>query len=131
MNQNILSSAGFSGRDTPSLPPIDLETMQNVSTEYPPIQNKRLAPKGKSGIPVYSGRKTPSMNGVKGQSRNANLNRSKSFDGIDRNDRNFKDMNNRYRGSLSRAGNHPRMSRAYSDHSPTRLPPISPGRRAP
>ena len=95
------------------------------------MQNKRLAPKGKSGIPIYSGRKTPAMNGPKGPKRNPNLDRGKSFDGIDRNERAYKDRDSRYRhrGSLSRAGNHPRMSRAYSDSSLTRLPPISPGRR--
>ena len=115
------------------MPPIDHENLQNVHVEYPPKQGKRLAPKGRSGIPIYSGRKTPSMNGLKGPKRSPNLHRGKSFDGIDRNERNYKDRDNRYRsrGSLSRAGNHPRLSRAYSDNSITRLPPISPGRRAP
>ena len=107
--------------------------MKSVPVEYQPKQGKRLAPKGRSGIPVYSGRKTPSMNGPNGPKRSPNLNRGKSFDAIDRHERNHKDRDNRYRnrGSLSRAGNHPRLSRAYSDNSLTRLPPISPGRRAP
>ena len=98
------------------------------NTDYLPKQNKRLAAKGKSGIPVYAGRKTPSMIG---QNKRPNLNRVKSFDKIERDERNYKERDHRYSrgGALSRAGNHPRLSRAYSDNSLTRLPPISPGRR--
>ena len=128
-----ISSADLSGRVTPhspSLPPIEYESIQS-NTEYPPKQNKRLAAKGKSGIPVYAGRKTPSMLSYTGQNKKPNLNRVKSFDKIDRDERNYKERDNRYRngGALSRAGNHPRLNRAYSDNSLTRLPPISPGRR--
>ena len=100
------------------------------SAEFPAPQSKRLVPKGKSGIPVYAGRKMPSNIGYTGQNKRTALSRGKS---LNKDDRNYADRDNKYRDgrALSRAGNHPRLNRAYSDNSLTRLPPISPRRRAP
>ena len=120
------------GSVTPALPPIEYENVQ-LGAEFPALQNKRLAPKGKSGIPVYAGRKkiSPTIS-YTGQYKRSALSRGKSLskDG----DGNYNiEKENKYRdnGGLSRAGNRPRLNRAYSDNSLTRLPPISPGRRVP
>ena len=100
------------------------------SAEFPTPQNKRLAPKVKSGIPVYAGRKMPSNISYAGKNKRSALSRGKSFS---TDDRNYAERDNKYRtdGAFSRAGNHPRLNRAYSDNSLTRLPPISPGKRVP
>ena len=126
----MISSAAQSGRATPALPPIKYESMHQNEEHSAVPQNKRLTPKnGKSGIPVYAGRKASSMIGYTSQTKRTNLQRGKSFDRADKQERNHND--NRYRtgGALSRAGNHSRLSRAYSHDGITRLPPISPGKR--
>ena len=124
------SSAALSGRVTPALPPIEYDLVQS-SAELSTPRNVKLAPKGKSGIPVFTGRKTPTnFNSGFKESRNQRspLMRGKS---LNKDEPNYARAGNKFRagGAMSRAGNHPRLNRANSENSITRLPPISPRNR--
>ena len=128
----LISSADKNERTTASLPPIEYESIQS-NIDCTPPRKKRVIPKGKSGIPVYAGHRAVSRMSHPNQNNRNVLKRGNSYDKVDRDDRHYNTRNDRYRnsGNISRAGNHSRLSRAYSDNNITRLPPISPRKRVP
>ena len=113
---------------TPALPPIEYELRKQSSELTVPHYKKRM-PAGKSGIPVFTGRRRPSNSSNsmrRGNERGTpQMARGKSIPNGDR------EPGSRYRarGAYSRAGNHPRLTRSHSDDNIPRLPPISPRRR--